>query len=79
MSDAQYSAETIVRVVDDREGVYIEVGPDSDAGEYVEIRTTSDPKSVEYYGSTRIAFPPAMARMLARALLAVAETLEPTK
>jgi hypothetical protein len=74
VSETKHSVETICRVYDDNEGVCIEVGPDSDVGGYVEIRTEG--KSAEYFGATRIAFPPAMARMLAKAILAVAEALE---
>jgi len=49
-----YSIETIRRVYNDAEGVYIEIGPDSDALGGIEIRTTNK-ESKEYYGDIRVA------------------------
>lgn len=49
-----YSIETIRRVYNDAEGVYIEIGPDGDALGGIEIRTTTQ-ESKDYYGDIRVA------------------------
>lgn len=49
-----HSIETIRRVYDDNEGVYIEIGPDGDALGGIEIRTTTE-ESKQFYGDFRVA------------------------
>lgn len=48
-----HSIETIRRVYDDNEGVYIEIGPDGDSLGGIEIRTTTE-ESKQFYGDFRV-------------------------
>lgn len=60
--------ETIRRLYDDVEGVYVEVGPDSDGLGMVQI-STPDKKSKEWFGDIRLVLSPLRARILATMLL----------
>lgn len=64
------STEILRRVYIEGEGVWLEVGPDGDGLDCVEIRTTG--KSAEYFGTIRLTVEPDVAAELARALLAAA-------
>ena len=67
-----YTTE-IVRVVwDDKDGVSLSIGPDSDSLGLVEMRTT-DTKSAEFYGKVRLCMPKEMAIAVGEALIAAAE------
>lgn len=70
----KYTDETIHRVHDIEEGVYIEVKPCPDFPEqFVTLTTDSDADSKEYFGSVDIALPNEMAIKLGEALIAVAK------
>ena len=69
------STEIFRRVYNDDSGVYIQVGPDADALNLVEIRTTN-PLSKEFYGDFRIVLQPEYAIALAEAILAAAREAE---
>lgn len=66
-----YSLETLYRVYDDKTGFYWEVRPDADGLDLVEIA---------YYEEDRvfkdIIIPPAAARLVAEAILKLADNLE---
>lgn len=67
MSDHKgYSLEVLRRVYDDDSGAYIEVGPDRDGLDLVEVRTTTKDTVMH----------PKQARLLAKALLACADELD---
>ena len=70
-----HSLETLRRVYDDREGVCLEIGPDSDSLDLVEMRTPNK-ESVAYYGEVRLTFLPAQARLVAKALMMAADEAE---
>ena len=65
------TVETIRRIYNDTEGVFIEVGPDPDAIGMVSIATTTRPSEL-YFGSGRYTFTAEYARSLAVALLSAA-------
>lgn len=65
------SVEVIRRVFNDDEGVFIEVGPDSEGLSLIEIRTT-EPKSVEWYGKIRLPMSRELALKLGQTLVAAA-------
>jgi hypothetical protein len=71
----KFSTEVVRKVYDDEDGVYIQVGPDGDGLDLVELRV-SDEESKKYYGDVRITLYPAQARLLADALLACADEME---
>lgn len=48
-----HSIETVRRIYDDVEGVFIEIGPDGDALGGIEIRTVNQ-KSKDFYGDFRV-------------------------
>jgi len=68
------STEIFRRVYNDEHGVYIQVGPDADALDCVEIMTTN-PLSREFYGDIRLTLQPEFAVALAEAILATAKDL----
>ena len=76
MGDTKYSIEKTYKVWDDKEGVYIEVGPDSDTGSLVQVSTEGNPQSMQYYGRCRVVMEPEMARLLADALYSAADDME---
>ena len=67
MSGENISVETIRRIYDNDDGVYIEIGPNADFGEVIEIRVTEE-KSVEFYGAVRLNLTKSQARALAGCL-----------
>jgi hypothetical protein len=68
---SKFSTEVVRRVFDDSDGVYIEVGPDSDGLDLIQVSTSGE--SEEYYGKLRLILAPEQARHLAKALLAAAD------
>jgi hypothetical protein len=76
------STEVFRRVYNDDHGSYIQVGPDADALDLVEIRTTN-PLSKEYFGDFRLVLHPEFALALAFAIISAAEeaqrSAQPTK
>lgn len=72
MSDQKYSLEIVRQIWDDKAGDRIEVLPDRDGLDLVEIRYRTDDNRI---GST-IAFMPKQARLVADALKACADELE---
>lgn len=70
-----FSQEVVRRIYDDDEGVYIEVGPDSDGLGGIEIRTTNT-ESKEFYGDIRCAIhSKEQAILISKAILAAAEDM----
>lgn len=60
------------KVYDDKEGVYIEVRPDQDTGDGIEV-ITSDAKSKEWFGAIRFSMEKGFAKALGQALIDAAE------
>lgn len=77
MSDMSLDTYTEVsrRIYNNKEGVCLEVGPDADIGELVQISTPNG-KSAEFFGKTRLVMEPRMAKALAKALIECADELE---
>jgi hypothetical protein len=69
------SVEVLRRVFDDKEGVFLEIGPDGDGLGCVEIRTTTD-ASRDWWGPVRISLGKEFAAKLAEALAAAAKEAE---
>lgn len=67
--------EVVRRIFDDTEGAYIEVGPDADGLDCIEVRTTNA-KSKEYFGEFRFSLMPEMAKLLGNALIDAAESVK---
>lgn len=67
----RFSTEVIRRVYDDDDGVYIEVSPDADGLDLVQLSTKGD--SEEHYGKLRLCLVPDQARRLAAAMIACAD------
>jgi hypothetical protein len=72
MSGERVTLETIRRVYDDDNGAFIEIGPDRDGLDLVEVRTTGK-ESEEYWGKVRLTLPKAFALKLAEAIRCCAE------
>lgn len=73
--EVSFSQEVVRRIYDDDEGVYIEVGPDSDGLGGIEIRTTNT-ESKEFYGDIRCAIhSKEQAILIGKAILAAAEDM----
>ena len=66
------SVEKIYRIWNDDEGVFLEIGPDSDRMGGIEIRTTTI-KSEEYYGKLRLPLSPELAKKLGEILIQASE------
>lgn len=60
------------RIWDDSEGVCIEVRPDQDGLDTIEI-FTPDVKSTDWFGPVRFSVPKELARQLGEALIAAAQ------
>lgn len=72
-----HSLETLYRVYDDGEGVCLEVRPHPDFPEgTIEVHSNANQGSKEFYGPLSICLVPSQARLLAKALNAVADSLE---
>lgn len=71
----KFSTETVRRIFNDEDGVCIEVGPDRDSLDLVEIGIPEG-ESRKYYGDLRLALHPEQARQLAAALVACAVEME---
>ena len=56
------------KVYDDKEDVYIEVRPDQDTGECIEV-ITSDAKSKEWFGAIRFSVDKEFAKALGQVLI----------
>ena len=69
------STEVFRCVYNDDTGAYIQVGPDGDSLDLVDIRTV-DPHSIEYYGKCQLTLHPEYAIALARAILQAAQEAE---
>jgi hypothetical protein len=67
-----YSTEVIRRVYNDEDGVCIQVGPDADGLDCVEV-STPDPASGEYFGKVRFVVTREFAALLGKALVDAAE------
>lgn len=65
-----FSVENFTRVYDDSTGYYVEVRPDADAGDLVQIDASEQGQSAP------LMMPPEQARLLAKALVRVADGLE---
>ncbi|WP_343577962.1 hypothetical protein [Pseudomonas sp.] len=72
-----YSVEKVMRVYDDKEGVYIEVRQDPDVPDSsLEIHTTGNQACIEWYGEQRITLNSREhALALAKAITEMAEML----
>ena len=68
----QVTLETLRRVYNDEEGVYIEVRPSPDNAGWVEI-VTNDKKSQEWFGTFRFSVDKDMAEALGRSLILAAQ------
>lgn len=68
----KFSTEVVRRVFDDSEGACIEIGPDTDSLNLVQMRTVGK-ENEEYWGRFSLTFPPKMALQIAKALIAAAE------
>jgi hypothetical protein len=62
------SIEIVRKVHDDRDGVYLEVGPDLDTGTALELRAVGK-ASIEYFGQIRLMLTHEMAAKLGKALI----------
>lgn len=71
----KFSTEVFRKIWDDEDGCYLQVGPDGDSLDLVELRTV-DEESKKYYGDIRIAMWPDQARQVAAALIACADEME---
>jgi hypothetical protein len=63
------SIESVYKVYDDTEGVSINVESDADALGFVRIKTTDNPKAVEWWGKIDFTMSPEIAENLGKALL----------
>ena len=72
-----YTLETIKRVYDDSNGVYIEISLDPDTGTAISIRTT-DKGSKEYFGEIDLTLQRGMAKLLGEALITMSQDLPVT-
>lgn len=72
-----HTLETLYRVYDDGEGVCLEVRPHPDLPDAIlELHSRATAPSKEFYGELSISLVPSQARLLAKALNAVADSLE---
>jgi hypothetical protein len=68
----KFTTETIKRVWDDENHTYIYVGPDGDGFECIELRYVDEKgKMIE-----RITMPPEQAKLVAKAILEIADTVK---
>ncbi len=67
MQDSSIKIETIKRIYVNQEGVYLEIGPDTEIGTAIEIRTTTN-ASMKWFGSLRFILSKGLAKNVARAL-----------
>ena len=72
---AKFSVETIYRIHDGENGVFLCVGPDRESGTWVEIYTVGE-KNDDYFGEIRLVLSPEMARKVAQVLHAAAGNIE---
>lgn len=73
--ERKYETEIVRRIYENQEGVYLEVGPDSDGLDCVELRTV-DTKSKEYFGTINILLPKELARHVGQALIDSSNEME---
>jgi hypothetical protein len=71
VSERKVSTEVHRQVWDCGEGVHIDVGPDGDGLDLVQL--SIDGKSAEFFGPARIVMLPGMARAVGKALIAAAK------
>jgi hypothetical protein len=71
----KFSTEVVRKIWDDEDGVYVQVGPDGDSLDLVELRTV-DETSEQFYGKIRFVMHPIQAREVAAAILACADEME---
>jgi hypothetical protein len=69
--DSKYSIERFYRVFEDGEGTCIEVGPDADGLDCVQVSTSGE--STKHYGELRLILSPEHARKLGQAMINSAE------
>lgn len=70
-----FTQEVVRRIYDDSEGVFIEIGPDSDGLGGIEIRTVNQESKV-FYGDIRCAIhSKEQAILIGKAILAAAEDM----
>lgn len=62
------SVEVVRKVYDDDDGVYIEVGPNADNPDWINV-STKDEISMSHYGKIDFNIPPEQARLLGCALI----------
>jgi hypothetical protein len=74
MSRPTFSLETHLRVYDDQNGQYLLVTPDGDSTGCVQL--SADASQEEYWGKICLVVQPGMARLLAKALIQVADSLD---
>lgn len=72
---SDHSLETFHRIYDDREGVCLQVGPDTDGLDLVQLGTPNK-ESVEHYGEVRLVMLPEQARLVAKALILAADAAD---
>ncbi len=65
MSEPTYTLETLHRIYNDKTGEYLQIGPDGDGVDMVDIRSI-DPQGKEF---SRVTIPLEMARLVGSALL----------
>lgn len=70
----KYSTEVLRRVYNDTDGVYLQVGPDSDGLDLVQLSTPGKDNE-EYYGMIRLVVTPEQAKLLGLALIDTADEL----
>lgn len=73
----KHSLEVVRRVYDDDDGVFIEIGPDRDGLNLIELSTSGE--SQKHYGPLRLCLNPAQARLIAKSLAAAADESEVEK
>lgn len=74
MTTKGYTLETFMRVYDDTNGCYYEIRADADALGLVELRYAEDGDA---QSKSLTAMPPEMARLVAQAMLKIADSIPP--
>lgn len=73
----KYSIERLVRVCDDNHGTYIQISPDADGLDMVDIRSYDEKGEIESKGAARISMPLEQAILVSEALSNYLKQLTP--
>lgn len=74
MSTPPYTLQTVRQIWNDRDGDRVDVAPDADGTDCVELLYRNEKGEVN--NSRRLTMPPAQARLVAQAMVALADELE---